>query len=76
MAKRDAPIKAEVAQDAAPQSQRRRLMSIPGVASLIGAVLRMRMCRVDYVISEALVAAIGLEHCPCQSDQYAGARRP
>ena len=75
IAKLDAQIKGAVVQDAALQSQCRRLMSIPGVGPLIGAALCMRLSRVDYANSDALVAAIGLDPRPCQSGQYDGTRR-
>ena len=75
IAKLDAQIKAAIAQDAALESQRRRLMSIPGIGPLIGAALCMRMSRVDYANSDALVAAIGLDPRPVQSGQYDGVRR-
>ncbi|MBK9616238.1 MAG: transposase [Uliginosibacterium sp.] len=70
----DNQLKALIAADEALNARCKHLRSIQGVGPLISAALAMRMSRVHYANSDALVAAIGLDPRPRESGQYTGTR--
>lgn len=70
----DSQLKALIAADEALDARCKRLRSIQGVGPLVSAALAMRMSRVRYANSDALVAAIGLDPRPRESGQYTGKR--
>lgn len=75
IAQLDREIRQTLAQDSFLEAQRQRLCSIPGVGPLISAALTVRLSRVEYPNSDALVAAIGLDPRPRDSGQYTGTRQ-
>jgi transposase len=71
----DCQLKALLAADEALNIRCKRLCSIQGIGPLVSAALAMRMSRVRYANSDALVAAMGLvDPSPRDSGQYAGTR--
>lgn len=70
----DTQLKALLAADEALSARCKRLRTIQGVGPLVSAALAMRMSRVRYANSDALVAAIGLDPQPRESGQYIGKR--
>lgn len=70
----DAQLKALLAADEALNMRCKRLRSIQGIGPLVSAALAMRMSRVRYANSDALVAAVGLDPRPRDSGQYTGTR--
>ncbi len=70
----DKQIQALIAADEALHAKCALLRSIQGVGPLIGAALAMRLSRVSYANSDALVAALGLDPRPRESGQYTGTR--
>jgi transposase len=70
----DGQLKALLAADDALNARCKRLRSIQGVGPLVSAALAMRMSRVRYANSDALVAAVGLDPRPRESGQYTGTR--
>lgn len=70
----DRQLKALLAADDSLRTRCENLRSIQGVGPLVSAALAMRMSRVRYANSDALVAAVGLDPRPRQSGQYTGTR--
>jgi len=70
----DTRLKALLAANQALNLRCRRLRSIQGVGPLVSAALALRMSRVPYANSDALVAALGLDPRPRDSGQYSGKR--
>lgn len=70
----DAQLKALLAADEALNARCKRLRTIQGVGPLVSAALSMRMSRVRYANSDALVAAVGLDPRPRESGKYIGKR--
>ncbi|WP_144374137.1 transposase [Vogesella urethralis] len=70
----DSQLKALLAADEGLNTRCKNLRSIQGIGPLISAALAMRMSRVRYANSDALVAAVGLDPRPRESGQYTGTR--
>ena len=71
----DARLKALVGQDGPLEMGRARLATISGIGALNSTSLAVRLSRVDYANSDALVAALGLDPRPKDSGQFKGRRR-
>ncbi|PAT00155.1 MAG: hypothetical protein BSR46_04165 [Candidatus Dactylopiibacterium carminicum] len=64
-----------MAADAVMQRKCKLLMGIHGVGPLVSTTLALRMSRIHYANSDALVAAVGLDPRPRESGRYVGTRQ-
>lgn len=70
----DARLQALVSQDERLAAGRARLATISGIGPLVSTALAVRLSRIDYATSDALVAALGLDPRPKESGQFKGRR--
>jgi transposase len=70
----DARLQALVCQDERLAAGRARLATISGIGPLVSTALAVRLSRIDYATSDALVAALGLDPRPKESGQFKGRR--